>query len=89
MGGLHFLDIVVLLVLGLLIFGPKRLPELGAQVGHAIREFQQMLRDDQPAVTPSPPPPPQAPPVAATAEEKPLPSPTDTQESTVGEPRQS
>jgi sec-independent protein translocase protein TatA len=74
---LHFLDILVLLVLGLLIFGPKRLPELGTQVGRAIREFQHMLRDDQPSTPPS----------QATAEDNELPRPT-TQESVAGEPHQ-
>ena len=56
MDGMHFLDVAVVLALGLLIFGPKRLPELSSQLGRAIREFQQMLRDDQTAVTPPAPP---------------------------------
>jgi sec-independent protein translocase protein TatA len=78
---LHFLDLLVVLVLGLLIFGPKRLPELGSQVGRAIREFQHMLHDDQPAVTPP------AQPSQATTEDKVLPSPAS-QESVAGEPHQ-
>jgi sec-independent protein translocase protein TatA len=53
MGGLSFTEVAVLLLLGLLIFGPRRLPEIGAQVGRAIREFRQMLRDGP---VPSPPP---------------------------------
>jgi len=82
MDGVHFLDIVVLLVLGLLIFGPKRLPELGAQVGRAIREFQHMLREDQPATTPR-----ATTPHIATREDTPPASPM-AQEDTAGEPHQ-
>ena len=52
----YIVMIVFLLALGLLIFGPKRLPELGSQLARAIREFQQMMRDDQPAVSPPAPP---------------------------------
>ncbi|MFY9263905.1 MAG: twin-arginine translocase TatA/TatE family subunit [Solirubrobacterales bacterium] len=34
------LEIVVVLVLVLIIFGPKRLPELGRSLGKGIREFR-------------------------------------------------
>lgn len=61
----HFLDIAVVLVLGLLVFGPKRLPELGSQLGRAIREFQQILRDDESSVTPAGPPAPASPAVSS------------------------
>ena len=33
--------IVVLLIVVLIIFGPKRLPELGNALGRALREFRQ------------------------------------------------
>ncbi|MFA5787301.1 MAG: twin-arginine translocase TatA/TatE family subunit [Actinomycetota bacterium] len=33
-------EILVLAVIGLLVFGPKRLPEIGAQVGRGLREFR-------------------------------------------------
>ena len=38
----------LLLVLGiaLLVFGPKKLPELGKGLGEAIRGFKSALRDD-------------------------------------------
>jgi len=89
---LHLLDIAVVLVLGLLIFGPKRLPELGSQLGRAIREFQHMLRDDQPAATPPAPvtPPTVAQPTPAVAlEEPPARSASSAaQESIAGEPHQ-
>ena len=34
------LEIAVVLIIVLIIFGPKRLPELGKSVGHGIREFK-------------------------------------------------
>ena len=34
------LEIVILLVIVLLIFGPKRLPDLGRSLGRGMREFK-------------------------------------------------
>ena len=34
------LEIVVIFVVALLVFGPQRLPEIGRQVGKAVREFR-------------------------------------------------
>lgn len=39
------LHIVLILVVALLIFGPRRLPELGGAVGKTIREFQKSMQD--------------------------------------------
>lgn len=36
------LEIVVILVIALLVFGPKRLPEVGKQVGSALREIRKV-----------------------------------------------
>ncbi len=33
-------DLIIFLVIVLLIFGPKRLPLLGRQLGHGMREFK-------------------------------------------------
>ena len=33
-------DLIIFLVVVLLIFGPKRLPLLGKQLGHGMREFK-------------------------------------------------
>ncbi len=33
-------DLIVVLVVVLLIFGPKRLPQLGRSLGHGMREFK-------------------------------------------------
>ncbi|HEV2413558.1 MAG TPA: twin-arginine translocase TatA/TatE family subunit [Candidatus Dormibacteraeota bacterium] len=37
---IHWFWIVALLVIVLIIFGPGRLPELGAGLGRAMREFR-------------------------------------------------
>ena len=36
-------QIALLIVLALVLFGPKRLPELGRAVGNALREFKSAL----------------------------------------------
>jgi len=33
-------DLIVILVIALIVFGPKKLPEIGKAIGHAIREFK-------------------------------------------------
>jgi sec-independent protein translocase protein TatA len=40
------LEIAVVLVIVLIIFGPKRLPELGKSMGHGIREFKNSISGD-------------------------------------------
>jgi sec-independent protein translocase protein TatA len=34
------LEIVVILIIALVVFGPKRLPELGRSMGKGLREFR-------------------------------------------------
>jgi sec-independent protein translocase protein TatA len=44
-------EIIVVLALVLIIFGPKRLPELGHSLGKGIREFRSSIsseNDDEP-----------------------------------------
>ena len=38
--GLHWQELVIILVLALVIFGPKRLPEIGRSLGKGLREFK-------------------------------------------------
>ena len=59
------LEIIILLVIVLLIFGPKRLPDLGRSLGRGMREFKDSVTgkdsDDEPArlaqTEPAPPEP--------------------------------
>ena len=42
-------EILVVVLVGLLVFGPTRLPEIGRQVGRGLREvkkFQAVLKDE-------------------------------------------
>lgn len=42
-------QILIVLVIALIVFGPKRLPEMGKSIGRGIREFKgAMLDDDEP-----------------------------------------
>lgn len=50
-GNLGFTEIMVLLVVVLLVFGAKRLPEIGQSLGKGIREFKRSLSDTGEAVT--------------------------------------
>ena len=40
------LELVVVLIIALIVFGPKRLPELGHSLGKGIREFRSSVRGD-------------------------------------------
>ena len=40
------LEIAVILVVALVVFGPRRLPELGKSLGKGIREFRGSLSMD-------------------------------------------
>ena len=41
------LEIAIVLVVVLVIFGPKRLPELGKSMGNGIREFKGSITGDK------------------------------------------
>jgi TatA/E family protein of Tat protein translocase len=40
MGNLGMPELILILALALLLFGPKKLPEIGKQVGKALGEFK-------------------------------------------------
>ena len=45
------LEIGIVLIIALVVFGPKRLPELGNSLGKGIREFKRSLNEVQRQVT--------------------------------------
>jgi sec-independent protein translocase protein TatA len=45
LGNFGMTEILMLLVLCLLLFGAKRLPEIGASIGKGIREFKRGVSD--------------------------------------------
>ena len=38
-------ELILILVVALIVFGPKRLPEIGRTVGKAMREFRKATQD--------------------------------------------
>ncbi|MGH7568224.1 MAG: Sec-independent protein translocase subunit TatA/TatB [Gemmatimonadales bacterium] len=46
LGNLGFTEIAILVLILVLFFGAKRIPEIGASIGKGIREFKNSLRDD-------------------------------------------
>jgi sec-independent protein translocase protein TatA len=60
-GNLGFTEIAILLLILVLFFGAKRIPEIGASIGKGIKEFKRGLSDkapeDPPATSDSPLPP--------------------------------
>jgi sec-independent protein translocase protein TatA len=50
-------ELIIILVIALLVLGPKKLPEVGRSVGKGMREFRESLAgndtdDEPPALTP-------------------------------------
>ena len=43
----HLWELVVLLLIALIFFGPKRLPELGSSLGKSLREFRKSTRQGE------------------------------------------
>ena len=61
--------IIIVLIIALVVLGPKRLPEVGRSLGHGIREFKDsvggvMDHDAPPTPATTPPQPPLAAPEA-------------------------
>lgn len=45
MFGLHMPELIIILVVALLIFGPKKLPEMGSAIGRSIKEFRKGVNE--------------------------------------------
>ena len=43
--GFHAYDLIIILVIALLIFGPKKLPELGSSIGKSIKEYRKSMKE--------------------------------------------
>lgn len=49
--GIGPMEVFIVLVGALIIFGPKKLPEMGRSLGKAIREFKNVGNDIQDEIT--------------------------------------
>ncbi len=47
LGNVGPLEIIVVLIIALVVFGPKRLPELGSSLGRGIREFRSTVTGEK------------------------------------------
>ena len=48
MFGLGLQELMIILVIALLIFGPTKLPQIGSGLGNGIRDFKKGVSDDDP-----------------------------------------
>lgn len=44
MGNLGLSELIVIFIVGLLVIGPKRLPEVARGIGEAVKTFQDTLK---------------------------------------------
>ena len=51
MFGYNITTLIIILAIALLLFGPRRLPELGDSIGKAIRSFKKAHEDPEAAST--------------------------------------
>ena len=74
MGPIGWPELIILLVVVLIVFGPGKLPDIGNAIGRGVREFRKASNDletsirgepNKPAPAPTPPPEP------ATTDDKP------------------
>ena len=47
LGNIGPLEIIIVLIIALVVFGPKRLPELGNSLGRGIREFKETVTGER------------------------------------------
>ena len=46
-GGLGFTELIIILAIILIIFGAKRLPEIGSGLGKGITNFKKAMKDQE------------------------------------------
>ena len=51
MFGLGLPELLFILVIGLVFFGPGKLPDVGKAIGKSMREFKTALNDVKPEIT--------------------------------------
>lgn len=51
--GLGVPELAVILVVVLVIFGPKNLPKLGSSIGKTVKSFREGMEGDEPAAQPA------------------------------------
>jgi sec-independent protein translocase protein TatA len=73
--GIGIWELLILLLVLLLVFGPKRLPEMGRQLGKGMREFKDSVTgdsndDDAPVLPPAEPAEPVVPAAPAAPEQR-------------------
>ena len=53
--GIGPMELIVVLAIALIVFGPKKLPDLGRSLGNGMREFKDSIsgKDDKPELPPS------------------------------------
>ena len=60
MGPIGFPELIIILVLALIVLGPKKLPDAGRSIGKGMREFKDAIgghdRDDDVALPTAPDP---------------------------------
>lgn len=66
-GSLGVLELLIILVVVLLIFGPRRLPEMAKGLGQSVREFRKGIKDMRKDLDEDTPETPKAAPVSAAA----------------------
>lgn len=51
MPSLGFGEILIILVIALIVFGPRRLPEMGRTIGRSLREFRRTTSEIRSEIT--------------------------------------
>jgi TatA/E family protein of Tat protein translocase len=73
MGPIGWPELIILLVVVLIVFGPGKLPDIGNAIGRGVREFRKASNDLEESIrgdTKKPPASPPAPPASAPAPDR-------------------